>query len=98
MKKLEIKEIKGTNYTLREKDKIYNINLEFYDIEEQLKSKDYIYISEKLLDRNYIEYDTYYRFGKLDSEYGREIREDKEEEIIILTIEDKNIYLKRIFG
>ncbi len=98
MIKLEIKEINGFNYILEGNDRTYSLNLEFFDIEETPEVKDYMYLNEKLLNKNYIEYDTFYRFGSLGSEYGRENLKDDSPEIIILVINDKRIYLKRIYG
>lgn len=98
MKKFKIKSVDDYNYILEENDNTYDLNLEFYDIENLPKENDYIYMSEKLLDKHYDEYDTQYCFGALDSEYGRLVHEETQEEVVMLVIDNKKIYLKRLFG
>ena len=52
MIKLIIENIDGYNYTLKDNDNnIYNINIEFYDIDELPKVGDIIYINNKLLNK-----------------------------------------------
>ncbi len=96
MIKLIIDNVDGYNYTLRDNDNTsYNINIEFYDINKLPKIGDFIYISNKLLNKinnNIIS------FGKLDGIYGRNIIDENDEDIICVSIHDKLIYLKRYYG
>ena len=99
MIKLEI--INKNDYEYKVKDEsgqIYILNLEFFDIQEAPKEKDYIYISEKLLDNKYDGYSTSYTFGELDSIYGKENIELNDVDVIKLVINKNEIYLKRIYG
>lgn len=99
MIKLEI--INKNDYEYKVKDesgKTYILNLEFFDIQELPKEKDYIYISEELLDNKYDGYSTSYTFGGLDSIYGKENIEMNDVDVIKLVIDRNEIYLKRIYG
>ena len=96
MIKLIIENIDGYNYTLKDNDNnIYNINIEFYDVDVLPKVGDIIYINNKLLNKinnNIVS------FGKLDGIYGRTITDENDEDVIGLSIQDKIIYLKRYYG
>ena len=92
MKKLIIKNIDGFNYLLEDNGKLYNINIEFYDIQEKPKINDYIFINEELLKEKIL------NFGPLNCKYGKSLDNIKEKEIIVLNINNKNIYLKRYYG
>lgn len=100
MKKLKIDKIDGYNYVLIEEfsQKIYIFSIEFYDMVESPKENDFIYIHENLLDKNYPEYSTDYCFGALNSDCGRDLIEDNQDQIIIVVINHKKIYLQRLFG
>lgn len=99
MKKLEIIEINDYEYHLKDdNNKIYIINIEFQDIDIKPNINDYIYISEKLLDKNYKEYSKSYTFGNIDSIYGRKIEEDNDVDIIAISINNKKTYMKRLYG
>ena len=96
MKELQITKINNYEYELKdEKNKIIKMNIEFYDLKEPLKINDKISISKELLDKNYPEYDTFYRFGKLDSIYGRK---NSNIDIIEIKTEKELIYLQRYYG
>ena len=95
MKKLEINKIDNYQYELKDmNDKIYHFNIEFYNLEKELKIGDYIYISEKLLQEKY----SVLSFDTLDSKYGRNIETEEDEDLAILLIDNKKIYLKRVYG
>lgn len=98
MMKLKIESINNYNYELIDNEKKYNINIEFFDIKEKPEIGDILYINEKLLNKNYKEYDTFYRFGSIYNSSGRELNKNNEEEVIILNINNKNIILKRLYG
>jgi len=99
MIKLEI--IKKDNYVYELKDQDenqYTLNLEFFDIQNEIKVGDYIQISAELLKPKYSGYSTSYTFGSLESKYGKNnIRLDDIDVIKVIT-EEKEIYLKRLYG
>lgn len=98
MRKLKIIKIDNYNYELQDSNnKIYNLILEFMDINVFPKVNDYLYISKNLLDKKYKEYSIMYSFGSLDSEYGRKIDKDSPD-IIGLESDNNIIYLKRLYG
>ncbi len=95
MKKLEINKIDNYQYELKDiNNKIYHFNIEFYNLEKNPKIGDYIYISEKLLQEEY----SLLSFDTLDSKYGRNIKNEEDEDLVILLIDNKKIYLKRVYG
>ena len=95
MKKLKINKIDNYQYELKDmNDKIYHFNIEFYNLEKELKIEDYIYISEKLLQEKY----SVLSFDTLDSKYGRNIETEEDEDLAILLIDNEKIYLKRVYG
>ena len=95
MKKLEINKIDNYQYELKDiNNKIYHFNIEFYNLEKNPKIGDYIYISEKLLQEEY----SLLSFDTLDSKYGRNIKNEEDEYLVILLIDNKKIYLKRVYG
>ncbi len=94
MKKLIIKFIDKYIYHLEdEKGSIYILNMEFQNIEEDILVKDIVYLDSELLESK-----TPLTFGPIESIYGRDIKEDNMEEVIIIEKEDKKIYLKRYYG
>ena len=96
MHKLIIESIEGYNYILKDSDnKVYKLNIEFYDIEDNPSIGDYLYINQKLLNKIN---NTMVSFGKLDGIYGREIKDENDEDIIGASIKDKVTYLKRYYG
>jgi len=99
MEKLKIDKIENNFYHLVDKNnKEYELNLTFYDLEEEPMVGDYIYFNKELLNPNYIEYSTTYFFGPLEEQYGREIQTKNDIDLIKVKIKDKTIYLKRFFG
>ena len=95
MKKLEINKIDNYQYELKDtNDKVYNFNIEFYNIDKLPKVGDYIYLNEKLLQEEY----SLLSFDTLESTYGRTIRSEEDEDLVILLIEHEKIYLKRVYG
>ena len=99
MKKIKIIKKDKYIYTLKDNNnKQYTLNLEFIDIDTMPDKNDYIYISEKLLDKNYKEYSNMYTFGPLDSSYGRIIDNENNPDIIRIDIGKNSIYLKRFYG
>lgn len=96
MHKLIIESIEGYNYILKDSDnKVYKLNIEFYDIEDKPSIGAYLYINQKLLNKIN---NTMVSFGKLDGIYGREIKDENDEDIIGVSIKDKVTYLKRYYG
>lgn len=99
MKRLKIEKIENYEYLLEDEDKkSYSLNLEFFDLEENIKNGDYIHIDEKLLDKNYDGYSYSYAFGSLDSKYGKNNISLNDTDVIKLETQKKEIYLKRLYG
>ena len=99
MKKLEITSKDNYDYILQDENgNIYNLNLEFLDVEEEIKVGNYINFSEELLDPKYDGYSKSYTFGNLDSKYGKANIELDDIDVIKVEWKDKNIYLKRLYG
>lgn len=93
MLKLKIINIESYKYTLEDiNNKLYNINIQFYGLKEDLKINDYIYICEKILNKS-----TLYSFGPLNSIYGKSTNL-KEDELIKIISNSEEIYLKRYYG
>ena len=92
MKKLEINKIDNYQYELKDNNKIYHFNIEFYNLEKKPKAGDYIYMSEKLLQEEY----SVLNFDILDSGYDRNIK--TKEDLVTLLIDNEKIYLKRVYG
>lgn len=99
MVRLKIESKENNNYVLKdEKGNSYKINFEFFDIEEKPKENDYINISAELLNPRYKEYSTYLSFGEMENICGRKDPNLNDIDIIKLEIDDKEIYLKRLYG
>lgn len=99
MKKLQISKIKGYEYELKDSENnTYEIMMEFYDLNKELKINDYIYMAEELLNPNYKEYNNFYRFGKLNSIYGRKIKSAEDIDIIVVQINEELIHFQRYYG
>lgn len=83
-------------------DNSYNLTIEFYDLDEMPKVNEYIFMDKSLLNPNYKGYSPVYAFAKIESNYGKKISLDNMENNIIDLIKiqknDKNIYLKRLYG
>ena len=79
-------------------DKLYTVDLEFLDVEDDIKVGDFINISAELLNPRYAGYSTNYTFGSLESKYGKDKVQINDVDVIKLETEDKEIYLKRLYG
>ena len=98
---VELKIINKTNITYDLKDeneKKYELNIEFFDIEETPKIGDKIYISAELLNPRYAGYSTSYTFGNLKSKYGKEEVKLTDIDVIKVVTDKMEIYLKRLYG
>lgn len=99
MIKLQIVNVKDYEYNLKDENgNNYIINLEFFDIDEEPKLGDYIFLNKKLLDSTYEGYSTSYTFGNLENKYGRKNVSIDDIDVIKLIINNSEIYLKRLFG
>lgn len=93
MQKLVINKIDNYNYELQDKDdNIYNINMEFYDLEKTVQVGDVLYMDEDLLKEKIL------NFGSLNNECGKVITDSSDKDIIVLVINNEKNYLKRIYG
>ena len=101
MVRLKVVEKNEREYKMIEKNgKIIQLSIEFFDIEdaEQPEVNEYINISAELLNKNYKEYTTSFAFGKLDNICGKEDISLNDIDVIKIEKEDKEIYLKRLYG
>lgn len=99
MVRLRIESKVNDDYVLKdEKGNSYNLNFEFFDIEEKPKENDYINISAELLNPRYREYTTYLTFGDMDNICGKKNLNLNDIDVIKIEMEDKEIYLKRLYG
>ena len=93
MKKFLIKEICNFTYYLTDKEKTYSLKLEFYDLNKDPQVGDVIIINEELLKENIL-----LSFGALNSEYGKNIKDSHDKDLMVLIVGNKKIYLKRLYG
>ena len=99
MKKMEIVDKRNYVYTFEDEEgKPYNINLDFLDIEKKPEIGEYIFFNEELLNPRYDGYSTSYTFGSLDSKYGKNNISLDDVDVIKFVMEEKEIYLKRLYG
>ena len=99
MIKLKIVDKNNFEYVLKDmKEKVYNLNMEFLDIEDKIDIGNYIFFSEELLDPKYEGYSTSYVFGDLNNKYGKTNIELTDVDVIKVMTNDKYIYLKSIFN
>ncbi len=99
MIRLKIEDVENNEYRLKDiEDNNYDINIEFYDIEKLPQANDYINISAELLNTNYKEYSRYLVFGGMDNICGRKDISLGDIDVIKVEVEDKEIYLKRLYG
>ena len=100
--RLRVSNIQEFNYTLIDKDeKEYTISIEFYDLEDPVIIGDYLYISNKLLDKKYEEYSNFYYFGPMNKQYGKSLRNKDTLETDIIAIKkagQKNVFLQKYYG
>lgn len=96
MIKLKIKEINNSFYVLEDtNNNLYEMTIYFYDINDKVEINNYLYIHQKLLSK--INHNVV-SFGIINSIYGRKIEDIDDEDLVILSINNKNIYLKRYYG
>ena len=98
---IKLKIVNKDNYMFSlkdDKDNRYEFNIEFFDIEVEPKIGDYISIATELLNPKYAGYSTNYTFGSIESKYGKDKIQLNDIDVIKLETEDKEIYLKRLYG
>lgn len=103
MKKYKINEINSNEYMLEDMQKQkHNICFNFFDIDEFPQKGEYIYFSEKLLDKVISEEVKVFNFGGISEIYGKDIKkggvDENLEELLILEKNNKRTYLKRFYG
>lgn len=76
----------------------YQFNLEFVDLETLPKENDYIYMSAELLNPRYAGYSTLYTFENLEHKCGKANITLDDIDVIKLVVDNKEIYLKRLYG
>ena len=81
-----------------ENNKKYLLNLEFFDLEEPLEVGNQILMNPELLNPTYDGYSIGYTFGNLDNIYGRANLPLDDIDVIKIIKQDKEIYLKRLYG
>ena len=97
---LTVKEVDNYNYLLidEKNNKEYKLNIEFIGENIDLKLKDSIVLSSKLLDEKYKEYSTSYTFGNLDEITGRKVIKKNKQDVILVITNNEKYYLKRLYG
>ena len=99
MKKLKIVEVDRDDYYMKDMDgKGVVLNLNFMNVDVIPKRDNYIFISEKLLDKNYKEYSSMYNFGPIGGIYGRKIENEDDADILIVEANGQKFYLQRYYG
>ena len=99
MKKLIIKNIDNTIYKLvDDKGLEYELNLEFIGLDKELKINDIIEISMELLNSKSSSYSAFYTFGLLDDVTGRSDVSITDNDVIKIITDNKEIYMKRLYG
>ena len=88
MIKTEIISINNYDYILSDGNNNYNLNLEFYNLDNKLNIGDIIYIPSKLLVKNGV-----YTYGKIKDKKYKNI-----DEYIKIISNNKEIYLQRYYG
>ena len=88
MIKTNILSINNYDYVLSDGNNSYNLNLEFYDLDNKLNIGDIIYIPSKLLKNNSV-----YTYGKIN-----ENKKENTDEYIKIISNNKEIYLQRYYG
>lgn len=99
MMKLRI--VEKNNYLYNLEDEVNNkyiINFEFLDIGNNPDVGNYICMNEELLNPKYDGYSTFYTFGSLDSQYGKKDIKLNDIDVVKLVMDEKEIYLKRLYG
>ena len=96
MIRLDIKSVLGYNYLLVDnEDKEYNVNIEFYGIDENPMQGDILFLNEDLLnDIN----NNMVSFGPLGEKYGKDISSNSDKDVVYLSCKNGAVYLKRFYG
>lgn len=95
--KLQVQNKNDNTYDLiNDNNKQYKFTIYFYDIDYTNIIN--IYMSNELLDPNYIEYSTTYQFGPIGKIYGRKLTNKTIQDVIILETKDNTFYLQRYYG
>lgn len=96
MVRLIIKSIVNYNFVLVDNDdRKYNVNMEFYGIQNLPIVGDYLYVDEKML--NEIN-NNMVSFGQVDEKYGKDVNSIDDSEVICLVHGNNSVYLKRFYG
>lgn len=98
---VKLKIIKKDNYlyTLEDDNNVtYNFELEFLDVSENPQIGECIWVNEQLINSKYGGYSLSYIFGSLKNKYGKENIQMDDIDVIKLILDDKEIYLKRLYG
>ena len=93
---LIIEKVDDYKYFLKDSDmNEYILNMEFYDIDKLPGVGDKINIHKNMVNNlnNYL-----YSFGSVDATYGKNVDDLLDEDIIVLLMNNKKIYLKRFYG
>lgn len=93
---LVIERVNDYKYFLKDSDmNEYILNMEFYDIDKIPSVGDKINMHKNMINNldNYL-----YVFGSVDGLYGKKIDNLLDEDVIVLLIDNKKIYLKRFYG
>lgn len=99
MIKLVIKNIDNAIYKLiDDKGLEYRLNLEFIGLDRELKINDIIEISMELLNSKSSSYSAFYTFGLLDDVTGRSDVSITDNDVIKIITDNKEIYMKRLYG
>ena len=99
MKKLKIINIDKYMYDFVDMDgNNYRINIEFHDMEKELQVGDNICFNEQLLNPKYDGYSTSYTFGNFENQYGKKDINLDDIYVIKCIVDEKEIYLKRLYG
>lgn len=80
-------------YLLMDNDnKKYDVNIKFYDLKNDLKSGDSMYLSERILTEK-----MNYYFGPMGSKYSKKTNL-REEEFIKIVTDQEEFYVQRYYG
>ncbi len=92
MNKVVIQNIDNYVYTLNCNNKIYKINIEFYDLEKNPQVGDILLLSDKSLNEHSL------NIGSLDNEAGHIINDVYDDDLVVLIRDNNKTFLKRIYG
>lgn len=96
MKKLEIEEVNGTKFLLRDEDgNLYRGNFEIYGLNKIPKVKDIMYLNEDFLEQLN---DNLLSFGPITTRYGTIIEKENDFNLLVYEKEDRKGYFKKFYG